>query len=189
MLDGTQEKIITAAMELMMERGYASTTTKDIARRAGVNECTIFRKFHGKKEIVLEAMKHPEWNPSLSEDLFPFTGDLEHDLCAFSETYMERVTPKMVKLSIGLRTPELYPDTAEGILNVPRTFKTVLRKYFSAMQDQLNTTDYESLAMMVLSMNFGFVFLDASFGDKLTHLDKHDYIRQSVRVFVIGIKK
>ena len=95
----------------------------------------------------------------------------------------------MVKLSIGLRTPELYPDTAEGILNVPRTFKTVLRKYFSAIQDQLNTTDYESLAMMVLSMNFGFVFLDASFGDKLTHLDKHDYIRQSVRVFVNGIKK
>ena len=48
MLDGTQEKIITAAMELIMERGYASTTTKDIARRAGVNECTICRKFHGK---------------------------------------------------------------------------------------------------------------------------------------------
>ena len=189
MLDGTQEKIITAAMELMMERGYASTTTKDIARRAGVNECTIFRKFRGKKEIVLEAMKHPDWNPSLSEDLFPFTGDLERDLCAFSETYMERVTPKMVKLSIGLRTPELYPDTAEGILNVPRTFKTVLCRYFSAMGGQLNTADYESLAMMVLSMNFGFVFLDASFGEKLTSLDKHDYIHQSVHVFVNGIKK
>ena len=81
------------------------------------------------------------------------------------------------------------PDTAEGILKVPQTFKTVLCKYFSAMRDQINTTDYESLAMMVLSMNFGFVFLDASFGDKLTELDKHDYIRQSVHVFVNGIKK
>ena len=189
MLDSTQNKIITATMELVMERGYASTTTKDIARRAGVNECTIFRKFRGKKEIVLEAMQLPAWNPSLSEDLFPYTGDLERDLCAFSETYMERVTPQMVKLSIGLRTPELYPDTAEGILKVPQTFKTVLCKYFSAMRDQLRTTDYESLAMMVLSMNFGFVFLDASFGDKLTELDKHDYIRQSMHVFVNGITK
>ena len=189
MLDSTQNKIITATMELVMERGYASTTTKDIARRAGVNECTIFRKFRGKKEIVLEAMKLPTWNPSLSEELFPYTGDLERDLCAFSETYMERVTPQMVKLSIGLRTPELYPDTAEGILKVPQTFKTVLCKYFSAMRDQLRTTDYESLAMMVLSMNFGFVFLDASFGDRLTELDKHDYIHQSVHVFVNGITK
>lgn len=189
MLDGTQDKIITAAMELMMERGYASTTTRDIARRAGVNECTIFRKFRGKKEIVLEAMKLPEWNPSLSEDLFSCTGDLERDLCAFSEIYMERVTPKMVKLSIGLRTPELYPDTTEGILSVPQTFKAVLYRYFFEMRDQINTTDFESLAMMVLSMNFGFVFLNASFGDKLTTLNKQEYVRQSVQVFVNGIKK
>ena len=47
------EKIIDAAMELIMEIGYTAATTKDIARRAGVNECTIFRKFGEKKEIVL----------------------------------------------------------------------------------------------------------------------------------------
>lgn len=52
MLDETQNKIIDAAMELVMERGYLAATTKDIAIRAGVNECTIFRKFKGKKEII-----------------------------------------------------------------------------------------------------------------------------------------
>ena len=56
MQDETQEKIISSAMSLIMERGYSSTTTKDIALKAGVNECTIFRKFKGKKEIVLSAM-------------------------------------------------------------------------------------------------------------------------------------
>ena len=33
---------------------YVATTTKDIARLAGVNECTLFRKFQNKKEIVLQ---------------------------------------------------------------------------------------------------------------------------------------
>lgn len=57
MLDKTQLKIIQATMDLVMEKGYSSTTTKDIANRANVNECTIFRKFKGKKDIVLSAME------------------------------------------------------------------------------------------------------------------------------------
>nr|WP_330361482.1 helix-turn-helix domain-containing protein [Enterocloster bolteae] len=43
-MDQTGQNIIDAAMELVVERGYTATTTKDIAKRAGVNECTIFRK-------------------------------------------------------------------------------------------------------------------------------------------------
>ena len=189
MFDETQSKIIQATMDLVMERGYASTTTKDIASRAGINECTIFRKFKGKKEIVLSAMQLPQWNPKLSEDQFSYVGDLERDLCNFSQVYMEKVTPRMVKVSMGLRTPELYPDTAEGILEVPRVFKEVLVKYFTEMQDQLFETDAESMAMMFLSMNFGFVFLDASFGQKLTKLEKEEYIENSVRIFVEGIRR
>ena len=63
MFDETQCKIIHATMELIMERGYTAATTRDIADRAGINECTIFRKFKGKKEIVLSAMTLSEWNP------------------------------------------------------------------------------------------------------------------------------
>ena len=189
MFDETQSKIIQATMDLVMERGYASTTTKDIASRAGINECTIFRKFKGKKEIVLSAMQLPQWNPKLSEDQFSYVGDLERDLCNFSRVYMEKVTPRMVKVSVGLRTPELYPDTAEGILEVPRVFKEVLVKYCTEMQNELCEEDVESMAMMFLSMNFGFVFLDASFGRKLTELEKEEYIANSVRIFVEGIRR
>ena len=189
MFDKTQNKIINATMDLIMERGYSSTTTKDIARLAKVNECTIFRKFKGKKEIVLSAMQLPKWNPNLSESDFSYVGDLEKDLVSFSEVYMNKVTPKMVKISIGLRTPELYPYTAEGILKIPQVFKKVLINYFQEMKDKINPTDYESMAMMFISMNFGFIFLDASFGRKLTQLEKRDYISNAVRIFVDGISK
>ncbi|MDE6761018.1 MAG: TetR/AcrR family transcriptional regulator [Lachnospiraceae bacterium] len=189
MLDETQNKIIEAAMELLMERGYSASTTKDIARQAGVNECTIFRKFKGKKEIILAAMQLPKWNPDLSEADFTYEGDLKHDLTSFSEIYMRKVTPRMVKISIGLRTPELYPDTAEGILKVPQVFKRVLVRYFGEMYQtgKISNADAENLSMMFVSMNFGFVFLTASFGKKLTKTEKEAYIRNSIQVFMDGI--
>lgn len=191
MFDETQNRIISATMKLVMERGYSSTTTKDIALVAEVNECTIFRKFKGKKDIVLSAMKLPEWNPDLSEELFVYHGDLLADLYSFSQVYMKRVTPKMVKVSIGLRTPELYPDTTDEILKVPQVFKNVLLNYFREMGEKglIIGADYESMAMMFLSMNFGFVFLNASFGGKLTDLEKESYIRDSVQIFVKGIER
>ena len=60
MFDEMQNRIIDAAMELIMEKGYSAATTRDIAKKAGINECTIFRKFKGKKEIVLSAMELPK---------------------------------------------------------------------------------------------------------------------------------
>ena len=192
-LDKTGEAIIRGAMELIIERGYGSSTTKEIARRAGVNECTIFRKFKGKKEIVLAAMELPEWNPGLKEDDFSFTYDLEADLISFARIYAEKVTPEMVRISMGLRAPELFDDVSEGILQTPRVFKSVLNSYFEEMAARGRVSfdpaeGPEGLAMTFLSMNFGFVFLKGSFGDKLTPLEQEAYIRQSVRAFVHGIR-
>ena len=191
MYDETQKKILNAAMALIMENGYTATTTKDIAKKAGVNECTIFRKFKGKKEIIEAAMTLPEWNPCLKESDFKYTGDLINDLCSFAEVYLKKVTPKMVKISLGLRSPDLYEITRDGIREIPDTFKKVLVQYFTQMrkQDKIQTEDIESLAVAFLAMNFGFVFFKASFGDELTELQSKEYIESSVRHFVNGIGK
>ncbi|MGN0299216.1 MAG: TetR/AcrR family transcriptional regulator [Lachnospiraceae bacterium] len=190
MYDNTQMKIITATMNLIMEKGYSSTTTKDIAKAAEINECTIFRKFNGKKDIVMAAMKLPDWNPLLEERDFRACGELVEDLISFSKVYMQKVTPQMVKVSMGLRAPELYEATAPEIMKIPQTFKKVLTEYFLNMQSKgiICDCNAEALAMQFLSMNFGFVFLDASFGNKLTLLDKDQYIKNSVEVFVHGIE-
>jgi len=189
MFDETQNKILNATMSLVMEKGYAVTTTKDIAKRAEVNECTIFRKFKGKKEIIAAAMTLPEWNPCLREEDFEYTGDLLKDLCSFSEIYMRKVTPKMVRVSLGLRSPELYDVTKDGIMEIPDTFKKVLVRYFTEMREshKLQADDIESLAVAFLAMNFGFVFFKASFGDALTELEAKEYIECSVQHFVNGI--
>lgn len=190
MLDNTQDKILNATMELIMKKGYTSTTTKDIAKEAGVNECTIFRKFKGKKDIIVSAMSMPQWNPGLKEDDFKYTGELEKDLCSFAEVYLKKVTPKMVKVSLGLRSADLFEITKDGIREIPDTFKRVLVRYFTEMrqQNKIDTDDIESLAVAFLAMNFGFVFFKASFGDELTQLQAEEYIQSSVRHFINGIR-
>lgn len=189
-MDQTGQNIIDAAMELVVERGYTATTTKDIAKRAGVNECTIFRKFKGKKEIVLQAMAQRRWHPDLEpEDFMVVTGDLTEDLCRFARIYMKKVTPEFVKLSLGLRTPELVEDTREGILAIPLVFKTSVAEYLKKMHEKgtLFSDDYENMAMMFLSLNFGFVFFKASFGSGLTEMEADEYIVKMVDGFVRGV--
>lgn len=191
MYDETQMKILNSTMMLIMEKGYTATTTKDIAKKAGINECTIFRKFKGKKEIIVAAMSLPEWNPCFKESDFKYTGELVEDLCSFAEVYSKKVTPKMVKISLGLRSPDLYEITKDGIREIPDTFKKVLVIYFTEMQKQnkIHTDDIESLAVAFLAINFGYVFFKASFGDELTELQTKEYIESSVRHFVNGICK
>lgn len=51
--------IIDSARELFGERGYASTTTRAIADRAGVTEPLIFRNFGGKAGLFEQAVALP----------------------------------------------------------------------------------------------------------------------------------
>lgn len=190
MYDETQLKIIDATMTLIIDKGYSGATTKEIAKLAGVNESTIFRRFEGKKEIVIAAMDLPQWNPGLSESDFTYQGDLEEDLTFFSEIYMRKVTPQMVKVSIGLRSAELQGAALPGIMKVPMVFKNVLINYFTQMiaDGKMCDCNVESISLQFLAMNFGFVFLDASFGNKLIGVSKAEYIRNSIQVFVAGIR-
>ena len=189
MYDETQLRIIDATMTLIVDKGYSGATTKDIAKVAGVNESTIFRRFNGKKEIVLAAMELPKWNPGLEESDFVYEGDLKKDLISFASTYMKKVTPQMVKISIGLRAAELEGVATPGIMKVPLVFKNVLMKYFKQMiaSGKMRDCDVESVSLQFIAMNFGFVFLDSSFGNKLIGVSKKDYIENSVENFVNGM--
>ncbi len=47
-----QEQILKAAVEIFAEKGYASSSTSEIAARAGVAEGTIFRHYKTKKDLL-----------------------------------------------------------------------------------------------------------------------------------------
>ena len=189
-MDTTSQKIIDATMSLVRDKGYIATTTKDIAKKAGVNECTLFRKFENKKDIVLHGMEQEKWRGNLTEECFKeVVWELQPDLEMFMREYMKRITPDFVRLSIGLRAPQIYEETAPLIMKIPQAFVSSLKEYFKGMEarGKLSHRNYESLAMTVFSSTFGYTFLNASFGQNLTVVDQEEYIRNSVQVFIDGI--
>ncbi|MCD1257970.1 TetR/AcrR family transcriptional regulator [Paenibacillus athensensis] len=48
-----QMKIVQAAVEVFAEKGFAGSSTSEIAQKAGVAEGTIFRHYKTKKELLL----------------------------------------------------------------------------------------------------------------------------------------
>ena len=98
-MDETSQKIIDAAMVLIRDKGYAATTTKDIAREAGVNECTLFRKFKNKKEIILSGVEQEKWRGNMMPDVFQnVKWDLRADLEMFMTEYMNRMRKQSLLL-------------------------------------------------------------------------------------------
>ena len=54
----TRSRIMEIALKLFSERGYYSTTTRQIAQEAGVNEITLFRHFGTKEKLFQETTEH-----------------------------------------------------------------------------------------------------------------------------------
>jgi len=48
-----QKRIIDAAIEVFSEKGFAGSSTSEIAQRAGVAEGTIFRHYKTKKDLLI----------------------------------------------------------------------------------------------------------------------------------------
>jgi AcrR family transcriptional regulator len=62
-----QLKIVRAAVEMFAEKGYAATSTSEIAQRAGVAEGTIFRHYKTKKDLLLSIV-----TPVMAKLVAPF---------------------------------------------------------------------------------------------------------------------
>ncbi len=191
-MDETSQKIIDAAMALVRVKGYVATTTKEIAKEAGVNECTLFRKFKSKKDIVLQGANQAGWRANVVPEIFEdIEWDLQKDLEMFMRAYIDRMTPDFVNLSIGLRAPQLYEETRQLIMKVPQAFLMTCTDYLNKMcaMGKIPKKDFQALALTVFSATFGYTFLQASFGKELTDIEKDEYIKESVQMFVKGISQ
>lgn len=62
-----QLNIVRAAVEVFAEKGYASSSTSEIAQKAGVAEGTIFRHYKTKKDLLITIV-----SPMMSKLLAPF---------------------------------------------------------------------------------------------------------------------
>ena len=88
----TRQKILDAAKELFQSAGFEATTTRDIARQAGIAAGTLFNYFSTKEAIVLALVmtSAPQKNRSRSSDRHD---SLEESLFAYASASLRALKP------------------------------------------------------------------------------------------------
>ena len=92
-----QKAVIKAAVELFSEKGYAATSTREIALRAGVSEGTIFKHYPTKKELMLSITER-----IIHTALFPLISSGISGLLAKSYKTREEFLAAFLQNRIGL---------------------------------------------------------------------------------------
>ncbi len=69
-----RQQIVRVAMRLFSQRGFSGTTTKEIAREAGVSEAMVFKHFATKEELFNAILDHKAC-----------AGDMGHACAALAE--------------------------------------------------------------------------------------------------------
>jgi AcrR family transcriptional regulator len=92
-----REAILAAAVALVGELGYDRVSVDALAARAGVSKPTIYRRWAGKRELIVDALRSRKSETDSSWD----TGSLRGDLLAASRDTI-RVLAEETKLAAGL---------------------------------------------------------------------------------------
>lgn len=106
--DVKRSALLEAAAELVLERGIAATTTRDVADRAGSTERTLFKQFGSKEGLVAEVLE----KVALAQlDAAPFVVMREEPprtLAAFQAWHRDLMIERMATLGAGRDVGPLF---------------------------------------------------------------------------------
>lgn len=113
------EKVFNATMQMVVERGYAGATTRQIADAAAISEVTLFRKYGSKAELVKQALAALTEKVDL-ETAAHYTGDVTADLLRVVQAYQAAAEKYGQFFYLMLSEVPRYPELVE-MLDVPFT--------------------------------------------------------------------
>ena len=114
---GRDAAICDATLALLAEVGYDRMSMDAVAARARASKATIYRRWPGKHELVLDALRSRHEHPYVAAD----TGSLRGDLTATLRTMAEHAGAQDAELMAGVLramrcTPELGDCMRDQVL-------------------------------------------------------------------------
>ncbi|MEW6109394.1 MAG: TetR/AcrR family transcriptional regulator [Nitrospirota bacterium] len=190
---GTEKKILEAGLVLFSKKGYIGATTKEIAKKAGVAELTLFRHFSSKERLFKEIINRYSFLPTL-KGLMPEILNLDYSeaLYVIAGKFMERLYERRELIKIMHAEIHRYPANVRGIYHnfIGEIFRS-LAGYFMELQQRgiLRNFVPELGAKAFLGMFFSYFN-----AQEILELKKEDppndvIIREFVGIFVKGTLK
>lgn len=184
----TRKRIIEAALTLFGERGYTSTSTREIAERASVNHLTLFRHFGNKENLFRESVIQHLTSGDFINSLRPhLTGNLTNDLEIIAKYYLEENLNKEEIFWISLSESKKNPEVAQLIFEIPQRLSDFLAKYLSELyeQDKIRYGNYQMLGSMFFSLLSQYIiYWNQPVFQTLYPGDMNDFIHETTTLFI-----
>jgi AcrR family transcriptional regulator len=189
----TSEQILAAAREVFLEKGISGTTL-EVARRAGIAEGSIFKRYKTKEHLFIEAMKPVGDVAPWAELLMSKSGqgemrqnliEVAHEVLAFFRGLMPLI---MMAWSAAGTTGA--PEHMRGPDCLPiRTLNAVSRFFEAEMRaGRIQRHDPEVLARAYIGSLQNYVFFEVMFkADDMASLPEEAFVRGMVNLLWRGI--
>lgn len=183
----TNEQILNAAREVFLAEGFGASTV-DIARRAGISEGSIFKRFSTKEELFFAAMgisDTPTWIKEL--ETLPGRGDLKENLITLSLQILEFLREVMPRLMM-IRSKGSLPCEFGGMREpLPVRDLRVLATFFTheLKLGRLRSCNPEVAASMLIGPLVNYVFLEQMGAS--TQIDAETFVQNLVEILWEGV--
>ena len=185
----TDQHILGAAREVFSEHGFSATTAQ-IARRAGISEGTLFKRFASKEELFAEVIGLNDL-PCWQTELGALAGrgsardNLETALLAFVEA-ARVVVPRLLLLwSRGHAPPPAHLTRPDHLLRDTRAFADYLDAEVG--QGRLRPVDTEVVARALMGALTHYVMLEVHAQGASSELSPHRYVHELLEVLWPGL--
>lgn len=190
----TEDKLLQAALELFSEKGYLGATTKEIAKRAGVSELTLFRHFKSKENLFTAVLNRYSFLPKLRELLKEIEGKpLEKALLEIAQAFLLRLRSRKPLIKIMHTELSRYPkEVGDAFKRTIIMIHQELAQYFKTCQEKNLLKDIHP---MLLAHNFLGVFFSYFLIKDLKEINTDNYIpeeeiiKRYVEIFLKGASK
>lgn len=185
-----QDRIISATIELVNERGYKGATTRAIAERANVNEVTLFRHFGNKKGIVQAAIDKYSFVDLLSDTFDEkVVWDIRKDLEMIVREYQSLLNKKKDLILISFKEAGVFPELDQLIAQVPLAYKRKVMGYFSEMvkRKEISNINIEGVTTNFIFLNFGYFMLKSRLNPEAKAMTLDEFIDQHLALFIDSI--
>ncbi|RFB75543.1 TetR/AcrR family transcriptional regulator [Methylovirgula sp. 4M-Z18] len=127
--------LVSAAKDLLWERGYEATSPRDILERAGAGQGSLYHHFPGKLELALAALEEMKAEESAAMDA----------LFAPDKPPLQRIDDYLARERDALRGCRLARLSGERMMENPR-FRQAIADYLERIEAHLRTALGEAQA-------------------------------------------
>lgn len=154
----TKESLILSTIEVISEKGLQGLTTREVAKRQGISESTIFKHYKSKNELILAVLEYfSQYDQAIIESLELREYTPIEAIMYFVEAYVTYYEnyPEITAITLSCEGLMCEPELSAVVYNIfTKRYKTVKSLITEANHKKLFAKDVDqgSMADLIIGL-------------------------------------